>query len=110
MSARHVVELVLLWAGVACVLLSGAALVRRRDVFVRLHALAAASSLGLPLIAVAVAVDQGAGRAAVKTLLIGAVFAGGGTASTIAVGRAAWHQERRALRARRERSAERGGR
>ncbi|WP_329174423.1 cation:proton antiporter [Streptomyces sp. NBC_01477] len=89
MSAGHVVVLVLLWAGVACVLLSAVALVRLDGAFMRLHALAPASCLGLPLIALAVAVDQGAGRAAVKTLLIGLLFAVGGTASAIAVGKAA---------------------
>ncbi|BBA95549.1 hypothetical protein RVR_449 [Actinacidiphila reveromycinica] len=90
MTAGHVVALTLLWAGVACVLLSAAALVRLDGTAARLHALAASSGLGVPLIAVAVAVDQGPGRAAVRTLFIGLVFAAGGTAATIAVGKAAW--------------------
>lgn len=98
MSAAHVCVLVLLWAGVACVLLSALALLRLRGTFPRLHALAPASCLGVPLIAVAVAVDQGAGRAAVKTLLIGALFAVGGTASTIAVGKASWQAGERGER------------
>ena len=89
MSVGHVIVLVLLWAGVACFLLSAFALVRLRGTLMRLHALAAASCLGLPLIAVAVAVEQGAGRAALKTLMIGLLFAAGGTAGTIAVGKAA---------------------
>ncbi|WP_426368623.1 monovalent cation/H(+) antiporter subunit G [Streptomyces sp. E-08] len=83
------VVLVLLWAGVAAVLLSAAALLRLRGTLTRLHALVPASCLGLPLIAVAVAVDQGAGRAAAKTLFIGLLFAAGGTVTTVAVGRAA---------------------
>lgn len=90
MSAQHTAALALLWAGVACVLLAALAMVRLRHVLMRLHATAVASCLGLPLIAVGVAVQQGAGRAAVKTLLIGLLFAVGGTAGSIAVGRAAW--------------------
>ena len=90
MTAGHVVALVLLWAGVACVLLSALALVRLKGTLMRLHALAVSSCLGVPLIALAVAVQQGPGRAAVKTLLIGLLFAAGGTAGTIAVGKAAW--------------------
>ncbi|MEC3993888.1 monovalent cation/H(+) antiporter subunit G [Actinacidiphila sp. DG2A-62] len=89
MSASHAVVLALLWAGVACVLVSALALHRLDGTFSRLHALAPASCLGVPLIAVAVAVDQGAGRAAVKTLVIGVLFAAGGTAGTIAIGKAA---------------------
>lgn len=90
MSAAHVCVLVLLWTGVACVLLSAVALFLLDGKFLRLHALAPASCLGVPLIAAAVAVDQGAGRAAVKTLFIGLLFAAGGTAGTIAVGKASW--------------------
>lgn len=90
MSVGHVIVLVLLWAGVACFLLSAFALVRLRGTLMRLHALAAGSCLGLPLIAVAVAVQQGAGRAALKTLMIGLLFAAGGTAGAVAIGKAAW--------------------
>lgn len=89
MSAAHALVLALLWAGVACVLVSALALHRLGGTFPRLHALAPASCLGVPLIAVAVAVDQGAGRAAVKTLVIGLLFAAGGTAGTVAIGKAA---------------------
>jgi monovalent cation/proton antiporter MnhG/PhaG subunit len=98
MSASHVCVLVLLWAGVACVLLSAVTLLRFPGTFARLHALAPASCLGVPLIATAVAVDQGAGRGAVKTLLIGLLFAVGGTASTIAVGKASWQAGERGQR------------
>ncbi|MEE4546898.1 monovalent cation/H(+) antiporter subunit G [Streptomyces sp. V4-01] len=90
MTAAHVCVLVLLWTGVACVLLSAAALSLMGGVFPRLHALAPASCLGAPLIAVAVAVDQGMGRAAVKTVFIGLLFAVGGTAGTVAIGKASW--------------------
>lgn len=78
---------VLLGAGTACVLASAAALALLRGGPERLHALTPASGLGVPLIACAVALEQGAGRAAVKTLLIGLLFAVGGTVTTIAVGK-----------------------
>ncbi|GAB7184387.1 hypothetical protein ATKI12_4218 [Kitasatospora sp. Ki12] len=93
MTPRHVIVLVLLWAGTGCVLLSAAAVLRLRGTLMRLHALAPASVAGVPLIAAAVAVDQGPGRAAAKTLFIGLVFAVGGTVTTIAVGRAARQAE-----------------
>lgn len=89
MSAAHGCVPALLWAGVACLLVSAVALHRLGGTVPRLHALAPASCLGVPLVAVAVAVDQGAGRAAVKTLVIGLLFAVGGTAGTIAIGKAA---------------------
>ncbi|SEG84123.1 Na+/H+ antiporter subunit [Actinacidiphila yanglinensis] len=98
MSGTHIAVLVLLWAGVASVLLSVAALIRLRGPLMRLHALAAASCLGLPLLAVAVALQEGAGRAAVKSLLIGLVFAAGGTASAIAVGKVTSEAEKRGER------------
>ncbi|MFF0425381.1 monovalent cation/H(+) antiporter subunit G [Streptomyces sp. NPDC004520] len=93
MTARHVLVQVLLWTGVACVLLSAAAVLRLRGTLMRLHALASASCAGVPLVAAAVAVDQGVGRAAAKTLFIGLLFAVGGTVTTIAVGRAAVEAE-----------------
>ncbi|WP_369372524.1 monovalent cation/H(+) antiporter subunit G [Streptomyces sp. cg36] len=89
MTPHHVVVMVLLWAGVGCMLLSAAALLRLQGTLMRLHALAPASVAGVPLIAAAVAVGQGLGRAAVKTLFIGLLFALGGTVTAIAVGRAA---------------------
>ncbi|MEU8516429.1 monovalent cation/H(+) antiporter subunit G [Kitasatospora sp. NPDC048722] len=93
MTPRHVIVLVLLWAGVGCVLLSAAAVLRLRGTLMRLHSLAPASVAGVPLIAAAVAVDQGPGRGAAKTLCIGLVFAVGGTVTTIAIGRAARQAE-----------------
>ncbi|MEU9303567.1 monovalent cation/H(+) antiporter subunit G [Streptomyces sp. NPDC048269] len=86
MTAAHGAALALLWAGVACVLLAAAALVLLPGPYSRLHALAPANGLGVVLIALSVAVEQGPGRAAVKTLLIGLLMAVGGTVSTIAVG------------------------
>ncbi|MFC0602473.1 cation:proton antiporter [Streptomyces palmae] len=93
MTARHLVVLVMLWAGTGCLLLSALAILRLRGTLMRLHALAPASVLGVPLIAVAVAVDQGGSRAAVKTLVIGLLFAAGSTVTTIAVGRASHQAE-----------------
>ncbi|MBD0694167.1 cation:proton antiporter [Streptomyces sp. CBMA123] len=93
MTAGHILVLVLLWAGVAFVLLSVAALVRFTDTFTRLHALAPAACVGVPLIAAAVALDQGGGRGAAKTLLIGLLFGVGGTVTTIALGKSSWHSE-----------------
>ncbi|MCE4946653.1 cation:proton antiporter [Streptomyces sp. VTCC 41912] len=88
MTPHHVIVLVLLWSGVGCMLLSAVAVLRLRGSLMRLHALAPASVAGVPLIAASVAVEQGAGRAAAKTLFIGLLFAVGGTVTTIAIGRA----------------------
>lgn len=93
MTAGSLVAHLLLWAGTACVLLSAAGLLLLRDPLDRLHALAPATGLGVPLIALAVAVDQGAGRAAVKTLFIGLLLAFGGTATTIEVARTTAREE-----------------
>ncbi|MCX5195434.1 monovalent cation/H(+) antiporter subunit G [Streptomyces sp. NBC_00249] len=89
MAAGHLVALVLLWAGVGGVLLSAVGLVRLRGRLTRLHALAPGNGVGVLAIAVSVAVEQGAGRAAVKTLFIGVLLALGGTVGTVAVGKAA---------------------
>ncbi|MFE0510691.1 cation:proton antiporter [Streptomyces sp. NPDC058964] len=90
---NHIGVLVLLWAGVACLVLSAVALLRLRETILRLHGLTPASCAGVPLIALAVAVDQGFGRAAIKTLLIGLLFAVGGTVTTIAIARASAQAE-----------------
>ncbi|MFB7983419.1 monovalent cation/H(+) antiporter subunit G [Streptomyces vinaceus] len=100
MASVHTAAAVLLWLGVACLLASAAAMVllSGRGGLDRLHALAPANGLGVPLIACAVALEQGAGRAAAKTLLIGLLFAVGGTVTTIAVGRATAAEEDRGRR------------
>ncbi|WP_042364587.1 cation:proton antiporter [Streptacidiphilus neutrinimicus] len=85
---RHDVALALLGLGAAAVLLGCFALVALPGPFVRLHATALASSLGLPLLALAVAVDTGPGRGAVKLLLIGALVAVSGPVTTMAIGKA----------------------
>ena len=93
MSVRHAVALVLLTAGTATVLLSAVALVVLPKPFGRLHALSPATSLGVPLIALALAVQTGPGRAAVKLLAIGALIALGGPVTTMALGRATAQHE-----------------
>ncbi|MEV0533540.1 monovalent cation/H(+) antiporter subunit G [Kitasatospora sp. NPDC050463] len=93
MTARHLIVLVLLWSGAAFLLLSALAMLRLRGTLMRLHALTPASVAGMPLIAAAVALEQGVGRAAVKTLFIGLLFAAGGTVTTIAIGRASRQAE-----------------
>ncbi|MFC9292582.1 monovalent cation/H(+) antiporter subunit G [Streptomyces sp. NPDC057011] len=107
MALAPVLSTVLLWAGVGCVLISAAALALLRPGLERLHALAPANGLGVPLIACAVALEQGPGRAAVKTLLVGLLLAVGGTVTTIAVTKAT-AEEREPPRARREERAPHG--
>ncbi|MEU9716445.1 monovalent cation/H(+) antiporter subunit G [Streptomyces sp. NPDC047976] len=87
-GTAHLAAHVLLWAGVACFLVSAAALPFLPPGLARLHALAPAGGLGTPLIACAVALEQGLGRAAGKTLLIGLLLAAGSTVTTIAVAKA----------------------
>ncbi|GLX21571.1 MULTISPECIES: monovalent cation/H(+) antiporter subunit G [Streptomyces] len=87
-ETAHLAAHVLLWAGAACFLVSAAAVPFLYPGLARLHALAPAGGLGTPLIACAVALEQGAGRAAGKTLLIGLLLAAGSTVTTIAVARA----------------------
>lgn len=83
----HVLALVLLWCGVAALLLSAAALAVLPTAYGRLHALAPATSLGVPLVCLGLAVDAGAGRAAVKLLFIGALTAVSGPVITVVIGR-----------------------
>ncbi|MFF3644111.1 monovalent cation/H(+) antiporter subunit G [Streptomyces sp. NPDC002564] len=85
---RHVCALALLTAGVAVLLLSALALLVLDRPYGRLHALAPAASIGVPLVALAAAVETGPGRAAVKLLVLALVSAAGGPATTIAVARA----------------------
>ncbi|MCG6494212.1 monovalent cation/H(+) antiporter subunit G [Kitasatospora sp. A2-31] len=84
---RHTAALVLLCAGTAVLLLSAVALAVLPGPYLRLHALSPASTLGAPLVALALAVDTGPGRAALKLLVIGLLTAAGGTVTTMAVAR-----------------------
>jgi multicomponent Na+:H+ antiporter subunit G len=87
MSAGHVLALVLLWCGAAALLLSAAALAVLPTAYGRLHALAPATGLGVPLVCLGLAVDAGAGRAAVKLLAVGALTAVSGPVLTVVIGR-----------------------
>jgi multisubunit Na+/H+ antiporter MnhG subunit len=87
MSAHHAAALALLVTGCAMLLFSVAGLLAMPDTFGKLHALAPASTLGGPAIAVSVAIDEGIGRATVKFLVIAAVTAAGGAVATMATGR-----------------------
>ncbi|MER6049154.1 monovalent cation/H(+) antiporter subunit G [Streptomyces sp. BHT-5-2] len=84
---HHLLSLVLLIAGSAVMLLSAVALAVLPGPYARLHALSPAASLGAPLVAFALAVDTGPGRAAVKLLVIALLLAAGGTVTTMAIGR-----------------------
>jgi multicomponent Na+:H+ antiporter subunit G len=86
-STRHVIAVVLLVAGTAVLLLSACALLVLPRPYAQLHALAPATSLGSPLIALALALDTGPGREAVKLLAIGALLAVSGPITTMAIGR-----------------------
>ncbi|WP_372351688.1 monovalent cation/H(+) antiporter subunit G [Streptomyces sp. KL116D] len=88
MAIRHVCALVLLGAGALVLLVSVLAFVVLPRPFARLHALSPASSLGLPLVALASAVETGPGRAALKLLFIAGVAAFAGSVTTMALARA----------------------
>ncbi|MFF8772592.1 monovalent cation/H(+) antiporter subunit G [Kitasatospora sp. NPDC015120] len=85
---RHTLALVLLCAGAAALLLAAVGLAVLPGPYLRLHALSPAGTLGAPLVALALAVETGPGRAAAKLLFIGLLLAAGGTVTTMAVGRA----------------------
>ncbi len=93
MTVRHTAALVLLTAGTAVILLSAVGIVVLRRPFGRLHALTPAASLGVPLVTLALALQSGPGRAAVKLLVIGALVAVGGPVTTMALGRATAQHE-----------------
>jgi monovalent cation/proton antiporter MnhG/PhaG subunit len=94
-SGRHLVALILLAIGTGLLVLAAIAVLALPDVHPRLHAGAPAAVLGAPLVTVALAVETGPGRAALKLLLIGAASAVGGTVTTTALGRAAAQREGR---------------
>jgi multicomponent Na+:H+ antiporter subunit G len=87
MDVTHAVALALLGCGVAVLLLSALALLVLPGPYGRLHALSPAGSLGVPLVSLALALDAGPGRAAVKLLFIGALTALTGPALAIVIGR-----------------------
>lgn len=93
---RHTVAVVLLCAGTAALLLAALALAVLPGPYLRLHALSPAATLGAPLVTLALAVDTGPGRTAVKLLVIGLLLAAGGTVTTMAIGRATARTEQHA--------------
>lgn len=89
MTALHVAGVVLQALGVAAVIGSALALLRAPSVASRLHALAPATSLGAPVLAVGTALRMGGVAAPLTALAIGALVALTGPAVTIATARAA---------------------
>jgi multicomponent Na+:H+ antiporter subunit G len=87
MNPGHVCAVILLVCGTAALLLSALALAVLPTPYTRLHALSPASSLGVPLICLALALDAGGGREAVKLLFIGALTAVAGPVLTVVIGR-----------------------
>ncbi|MFJ8493178.1 cation:proton antiporter [Streptomyces sp. NPDC094038] len=94
MTVRHLCALVLLAAGTGVLLLSAVSLVVLPGPFQRLHALTPASTVGAPLVVLAMAVETGPGRAALKLLVIAVVVALGGAVTAMAIGRATAQHER----------------
>ena len=90
MEVRHLCALALLACAVAVLLLSGLALLVLPGPYARVHALAPAGSLALPLLCLALALDTGPGRQALKLLFIGLLGALGGPVTALAIGRTAW--------------------
>ncbi|MGW2824115.1 cation:proton antiporter [Streptomyces sp. NPDC001443] len=93
MTLRHGCALVLLAVGTGVLLLSAVGLVALPGPFQRLHALTPASAVGGPLVAFALAVETGPGRAALKLVLVGVIVAFGGSVTAMAVGRATAQHE-----------------
>jgi multicomponent Na+:H+ antiporter subunit G len=87
MGVREGFAVALLVCGAAALLLAALALLALPTPYARLHALAPAGSLGVPLICLALALDAGPGRAAVKLLFIGALTAVSGPVISIVIGR-----------------------
>jgi multicomponent Na+:H+ antiporter subunit G len=87
MDLRHVIALTLLACGTAALLLSALALVVLPGPGARLHALSPSTTLGAPLVCLALALDAGPGRAAVKLLFVGVVSALCGPVLTAVIGR-----------------------
>jgi multisubunit Na+/H+ antiporter MnhG subunit len=86
-------ELLLMIGATLAVALSGVGLLAARDTALRLHFLAPASSLGVPLMVAALAVDQGWDRTTAKLVLIGVLLVGSGAVTASAIGHAAAQRE-----------------
>ncbi|MEV0186189.1 monovalent cation/H(+) antiporter subunit G [Streptomyces sp. NPDC050625] len=94
MTIRHGCAVALLVIGTGVLLLCAVWLVVLPRPYQRLHALSPATSVGGPLVVLALAVETGPGRAAVKLLLIGAIMAAGGAVTAMAIGRATAQRDR----------------
>lgn len=70
MSPAHVAAAVLLWAGVTVVVASSLGMLVFRDTLQRLHYLTPVTSLGVPLIGLALAVENGWGLTTAQLLFI----------------------------------------
>jgi monovalent cation/proton antiporter MnhG/PhaG subunit len=84
----HVAELVLLAIGAALVLLSAVGLLLVDEPFVRLHFLSPSSTLGAPLVCLAVMLDQGHSRTTAKVGVIAFLIVMAQPAVTATTGRA----------------------
>lgn len=93
MTVREVIVDVLLWAGVALVLLACLGLLVMRSALARLH-FASPAALGLVFVAVAILVDKDFSMIGDKSLLIAAFTLIGSPLATHALARAARIDER----------------
>jgi multisubunit Na+/H+ antiporter MnhG subunit len=88
-----VAELVLLWAGIAAVVLSCLGALTLRRVYNRLHYLTPMTSIGAPLIGLALAIDNGWGLTTAGILFDVFVLVLTGPVLEAATGRAAAQRE-----------------
>jgi multisubunit Na+/H+ antiporter MnhG subunit len=79
---------VLLWSGVAVAVCAALGMLLLRDPADRLHLTAPLNTAAAVLVSLAVAVQTGWGRAALKDLLIGLLLLGSGAVVTAATGQA----------------------
>ena len=84
----HVADMCILGVGVALVVFSVLGMALLRDDFTRLHFLTPASTLGLPIVCLAVILDQGATRISLKVAVIAVLCLVSQPAVTAATGRA----------------------
>jgi multicomponent Na+:H+ antiporter subunit G len=94
----HAIALALLWLGVGLIVLAAVGMLLLPDFYERVHGLAVASSLGTPLIGIALFIANGTGRETAKLIVIVALIVGGGPVVTMATARSAAQQEGRVRR------------
>lgn len=93
MSAGHAASLVLAWVGIAVTVLACLGALTTRRVYVRLHFLSPVTSIGAPLIGLALAVENGWGLTTAQDLFIVFVLALTGPVLEAATGRMAAQRE-----------------